>query len=142
MQLARPSPVAKSSSQLHLHFIEQLKCMLHGMLFIQCYSNMEEQSKHQNCWAGHGRLTREVVRRPPEILIRRTPLPVAARRHRRRVRVWGEGGGAATGEVAGGRGGGWRRRSLGSGLPGSGAAPWPPAIEEERAGGAAEDGQR
>ena len=63
MQLARPSPIARSTSQLNLRFIEQLKCMLHGMLFIQCYSNMEEQSKHQNCWAGHGRLTRE--RRPP-----------------------------------------------------------------------------
>ena len=90
MQLARPSPIARSTSQLNLRFIEQLKCMLHGMLFIQCYSNMEEQSKHQNCWAGHSRLTREVVRRL-EILIRRAPLPIGVRRRRRRVRVWGKG---------------------------------------------------
>ena len=36
------------------------------------------------------------------------------------------------GGAAAGRG---RRRPLGFGLPGSGAAPWPPAIEEEGAGG-------
>ena len=41
----------------------------------------------------------------------------------------------AADEVAGGRAGGGRRRPLGFGLPGSGAAPWPPAIEEVGVGG-------
>ena len=41
-------------------------------------------------------------------------------------------GGAAAGEVAGGRGGGGRRRPLGSGLPG---LQWPPDLEEGAGGG-------
>ena len=41
-------------------------------------------------------------------------------------------GGAAAGEVAGGRGGGGRRRPLGFGLPGF---QWPPDLEEGAGGG-------